>query len=105
MSSNIERFCVSWDSVLSTLEVPFRKRSTGVLVALCPFHNERTPSTHFWPSGNFRCHGCHAGGGVVDFIQQLLKTDDVYWTLRNSTYYKIGYLTFEVLYEPEDRCS
>ena len=38
-------------------------RSTGVIYALCPFHDERTPSLVYRPrSGRFACYGCHVRG-------------------------------------------
>ena len=39
---------------------------------LCPFHNEKTPSFTVTPSMQFYyCHGCHAGGDIFTFIQQM----------------------------------
>lgn len=38
--------------------------------ALCPFHNERTPSFSVNPQGQyFHCFGCGVGGDVIKFIQ------------------------------------
>jgi len=63
----------SWDSILRCCGVEFRKRSTGVLVALCTFHKERTASMLFWPrSGQFRCFGCSEGGTKFDFVCRRL---------------------------------
>jgi DNA primase len=39
---------------------------------LCPFHNEKTPSFTVTPAMQFYyCHGCHAGGDIFTFIQQM----------------------------------
>lgn len=37
----------------------------------CPFHNEKTPSFCVTPERQmYYCFGCHAGGGVVNFIME-----------------------------------
>ena len=59
---------VPWRDILYALGIKYTERRTGVLVALCPFHSERTPSAHFWPEGRFFCHGCHDCGDKVSFI-------------------------------------
>jgi len=42
------------------------------LKALCPFHDEKTPSFSVTPQEKtFHCFGCGAGGGPVQFIYQL----------------------------------
>lgn len=39
---------------------------------LCPFHQERTPSfTVDREKGVWFCHGCHAGGSVFTFLEQI----------------------------------
>ena len=39
---------------------------------LCPFHNEKTGSFSVSPDkGIYYCFGCHAGGGVINFIMQI----------------------------------
>ena len=39
---------------------------------LCPFHQEKTPSFYVDPvKGVFHCHGCHAGGSVFTFLEQV----------------------------------
>lgn len=58
-----------WEEVLARCDIRFRKRKTGVLVALCPFHNEKTPSVKFWPrTGGFKCYGCGASGDKLRFV-------------------------------------
>lgn len=34
--------------------------------ALCPFHNEKTPSLVLWKNGTFRCFSCGAKGRWED---------------------------------------
>lgn len=37
----------------------------------CPFHSEKTPSFSVTPDSQlYYCFGCHAGGGVIQFVMQ-----------------------------------
>jgi transcriptional regulator with XRE-family HTH domain len=48
------------------------KTSGKNLVALCPFHTEKTPSFTISPTEKlFKCFGCDAKGGPVQFLYQL----------------------------------
>jgi len=39
--------------------------------ALCPFHNEKTPSFTVFPeTSSFYCFGCHEGGDVISFVEK-----------------------------------
>lgn len=43
---------------------------------LCPFHKESTPSFYVNDEkGVFKCYGCDAQGGVLDFVARLERTD------------------------------
>ena len=47
------------------------KRSGRSYTALCPFHQEKTPSLSIDPGrGLFYCFGCHKGGDVFTLIQE-----------------------------------
>ena len=47
------------------------KRSGRSHMALCPFHQEKTPSLSIDPArGLFYCHGCHKGGDVFTLVQE-----------------------------------
>jgi len=47
------------------------KKSGRYYKALCPFHQEKTPSFHVDPErGLFHCFGCGAGGDVFDFLMR-----------------------------------
>ncbi len=40
----------------------------------CPFHHEKSPSFHVIPDkGYYHCFGCHAGGNVIKFVQEMEK--------------------------------
>lgn len=42
------------------------------LKALCPFHNEKTPSFTLSPDrGTYYCFGCHAHGDIFTFVQEF----------------------------------
>lgn len=47
------------------------KRSGRRYTALCPFHQEKTPSLSIDPArGLFYCFGCHKGGDVFTLVQE-----------------------------------
>jgi DNA primase len=47
------------------------KRSGKDFKALCPFHNEKTPSFYVVPSkGIYKCFGCGEGGDVFTFLMK-----------------------------------
>lgn len=47
------------------------KRRGVNYLALCPFHNEKTPSFNVNPSrGIYKCFGCGRGGDALSFIQE-----------------------------------
>ena len=64
---------LDWEKICRTIQLAYKVRSTGVIVALCPFHNEKTPSCHMWPkSGNFYCFGCGTRGNQREFLSKAL---------------------------------
>lgn len=59
---------------LSDVARPYTKlRQSGrTMVGLCPFHDERTASFVITDSvGLYYCHGCGAGGDVIDFAKAI----------------------------------
>ncbi len=52
------------------------KRQGKILVGLCPFHGEKTPSFTIYPeNGSFYCFGCKVGGDVFTFIKNIENLD------------------------------
>ena len=51
-------------------------RSGSEFKALCPFHQEKTPSFTISPTKNlYYCFGCGAGGNLINFIMEMEKLD------------------------------
>ena len=54
------------------------RRAGRLLMGLCPFHNEKTPSFAVYPdSSSFYCFGCGAGGDAVSFLMRMERLDYV----------------------------
>ncbi|WP_165063964.1 CHC2 zinc finger domain-containing protein [Paludisphaera rhizosphaerae] len=52
--------------------VPNMRREGAEWCGLCPFHSEKTGSFRIHErKGVFKCHGCGAGGTVIDFVMKL----------------------------------
>ncbi len=52
------------------------RRAGSEFRALCPFHQEKTPSFYVNPSKqSYYCHGCGAGGAVFQFLMQYENVD------------------------------
>jgi DNA primase len=52
------------------------KRAGTEFRALCPFHDEKTPSFHVSPSKqSYYCFGCGAGGSAFQFLMQYENID------------------------------
>src|ERR1039457_1861552 len=51
-------------------------RAGRELTGLCPFHAEKTPSFTVSPERQvWYCHGCHEGGDLFKFIEQIERID------------------------------
>ncbi len=60
-------------AVLAERGISLRKKGR-VLVARCPFHEEKTPSFTVTPSkGLFHCFGCGVAGDVIGFVTKYEK--------------------------------
>ena len=64
-----------FEEVKELVDVPTAARHYGVEVnrtnmAICPFHNEHTPSMKLYEK-NYHCFGCQAHGDVIRLVQEL----------------------------------
>ncbi|MHC4870303.1 MAG: DNA primase [Planctomycetota bacterium] len=59
--------------IVNVIESYFPLKKTGTRYkALCPFHNEKTPSFTVNPDLQlFKCFGCGAGGDTIKFVMQM----------------------------------
>ncbi|MBD2628819.1 DNA primase [Trichormus variabilis] len=79
--------------------VVLRKRGK-VLVGLCPFHDEKSPSFTVTPSKQmFYCFGCQAGGNAIKFVMDLSKRHFTEVVLDLARRYQVPVQTLE----PEQR--
>ncbi len=70
--------------------LPLKKRGKNFL-ALCPFHNEKTPSFTISPEKQiYHCFGCHAGGNVFNFLMEYKKISYVEAVLDLASEYGIS---------------
>lgn len=64
-----------FEEVKELIDVPTAARQYGVEVrrsnfALCPFHNEKTPSCKLY-ADHYHCYGCGAHGDVIGLVQGI----------------------------------
>jgi DNA primase len=73
---DIERVRDSTDLVELVSEVTKVRRSGRSVMAVCPFHQEKTPSMSVDPArGLYHCFGCGKGGDLFQFIQETQALD------------------------------
>ena len=59
-------------------EVTKVKKSGRSVMAVCPFHQEKTPSLSIDPArGLYHCFGCGKGGDVFQWVQETQSVDFV----------------------------
>lgn len=66
------------DRLRAAKQVPIDKfiEFNRARMANCIWHNETTPSMHYYPSqGRVKCFGCDKMGDVIDVVQQLKKVE------------------------------
>ena len=73
---DIDRVREATDLVELISEVTKVKRSGRSHMAVCPFHEEKTPSMSIDPArGLYHCFGCGKGGDVFTFVQETQGVD------------------------------
>ncbi|UCG40892.1 MAG: DNA primase [Acidimicrobiia bacterium] len=73
---DIERVRDAADIVELARAVTTVKKSGRTVKAICPFHQEKTPSMSLDPArGLFHCFGCGKGGDVYKFVQESQAVD------------------------------
>ena len=75
-SDNIEQIAAANDIVEVIGSYFPLKRAGANFKALCPFHQEKTPSFHVSPQRQtFHCFGCGVGGSVFRFVMEYEHVD------------------------------
>lgn len=100
-----------FDTIKETLQIGDIVRLYGVEVkrgnqALCPFHNEKTPSFTIFPKTNsFKCFGCGVGGSAIDFVMQMYGTDALEAAKKLDMDYNLGLFEYKASQEELQRLS
>ena len=72
--------------------------------AICPFHNEKTPSFTYYDNRQvFYCCGCKMGGDVVNFVAKMFHMKNSSAAKKLSTDFNLGLFRGEELSEEEKR--
>ncbi len=73
---DIERIRDKTDLAELAAEVTKVKRSGRTVMAVCPFHEEKTPSLSIDPArGLYHCFGCGKGGDIFAWVQETQNLD------------------------------
>ncbi|MDP8957705.1 MAG: DNA primase [Actinomycetota bacterium] len=85
---DIERVRSASDLVQLFEEVTTVRKRGRTVMAICPFHQEKTPSLSIDPARNlFHCFSCQAGGDLFRFVQETQGLDfgeAVEWLARRA---------------------
>ncbi|WP_104749166.1 DNA primase [Helicobacter cynogastricus] len=66
------------------------KRAGNLYVAICPFHNEKSPSFTINPMRNsFKCFGCGKAGNAITFVMEYEKLDFVEATKKLASMFSV----------------
>jgi len=76
------------------------KRAGSAFKALCPFHNEKSPSFHVTPHRQaFHCFGCGEGGDAIGFVMKYENLQFIDAVKKLAT--RAGVLIEEQAYDPD----
>ncbi|MEM0898134.1 MAG: DNA primase [Verrucomicrobiota bacterium] len=77
ISEETKRAVLEATDIVDLIESYFPlKRAGATFKALCPFHNESTPSFNVNPGRQiFKCFGCGMGGDAITFVREYEKVD------------------------------
>lgn len=82
---------------------PLKRAGTNYL-ALCPFHNEKTPSFNINPQRQiFHCFGCQAGGDAIKFI--MLYDNLPFPEAAKNLANRVGITIEEEVYDPRQQAK
>jgi hypothetical protein len=74
--------------------------------ALCPLHNEKTPSfTVYQNSNSWHCFGCGAGGSVIDFVMAYFGLNALDAAKKLDSDYNLGIFNTKISREELARIS
>lgn len=77
------------------------KRSGANFQAVCPFHNEKTPSFNVNPHRQiFHCFGCHTGGDAIKFV--MLYENLAFTDAARKLADRAGVTIVEEAYDPKE---
>ncbi len=77
------------------------KRSGANFQAVCPFHNEKTPSFNVNPHRQiFHCFGCHTGGDAIKFV--MLYENLAFGDAARKLADRAGVTIVEAAYDPKE---
>lgn len=61
--------------VVAARYLTLHSAGSGIWKALCPFHDEKTPSFYVYEDGGFKCHACGAHGDVFDLVRHMERVE------------------------------
>jgi len=99
----------AFDTIKETLNIADITAFYGIEVkrnnqALCPFHNESTPSFTIYPKTNsFKCFGCGVGGSVIDFTMLMHGIDALEAAKKLDIDYNLGLFNYNDKPTQEER--